>query len=261
MSFEKEMYEVAEKWDEEYFTPDNKIRIEFIHKLIPSECKSILDVGCGNGILTNYLNDNFSNDFIRICGTDRSETSLKMVKGEKVQSDITSLPFKDNEFEIVTCLEVIEHLPQKVYAQALKEIERIAEKYVIISVPFNENLDFTKITCTKCRTEFNPFYHMHSFSEDRLKNLYNKSSLEFVELHKVENSPIPRMPKLKKWISKKINPNSFPPNCICPMCGYNEMSKLKTQKVVMTSKNSSQGLSKFWPHKSQAKWIAAMFKK
>jgi len=261
MSFEKDMYEVAEKWEEDYFTPDNKTRIEFIHKLIPSDCKSILDVGCGNGILTNYLNEHFSKHFTRICGTDRSETSLKMVKGEKVQSDITNLPFADNEFDIVTCLEVIEHLPQKVFAQALKEIERIASKYVIISVPYNENLDYSKVRCTKCRTEFNPFYHMHSFLEHDVENLFKSTSLNLMQLHKVGNDQIPIFPKLKKWISTKINPNSFPSNCICPMCGYNEMSKLKSHKTGSNYSNSRHGMSTYWPHLSKSKWIAGVFKK
>jgi 2-polyprenyl-3-methyl-5-hydroxy-6-metoxy-1,4-benzoquinol methylase len=128
MSFEKQMYEVKEKWEESYFSPTDKKRIEYIKNIIPNEINTLLDVGCGNGILVNYLQQHYQNDFSRICGVDRSTTSLKFVKTEKSESNIDDLPFKDGEFEMVTCLEVIEHLPLEVYAKALTEIERVSSK-------------------------------------------------------------------------------------------------------------------------------------
>lgn len=264
MSFEKEMYEVKEKWEEAYFIDQDHKRIAHIYDLIPKDAKTLLDVGCGNGILVNYLSKNYHDQFDRICAVDRSKTSLQFVRTEKYEASIDQLPFQDKEFDIALCLEVIEHLPLKVFEKALMEIERVAKKYVIISVPYRENLDFSKVSCPKCKTEFSPFYHMHSFDEEKLSKLFENSSLTFIDSFKLETSQRPYWGMTKKWISRKINPNSFPANCICPMCGYNEFHKLKSQpssgnQVGTTS--PKKGLSRFWPHKSMAKWIAAIYKK
>lgn len=265
MSFEKKMYEVSEKWEESYFSPQDKVRVEYIQNLIPEDAKTILDVGCGNGILVNYLQNKHPDRFSRVCGTDRSKTSLTFVKTEKYEADINKLPFADNEFDIVTCLEVIEHLPQEVYFEALNEIERIAKKYIIISVPYQEILDFSKVRCIKCKTEFNPFYHMHSFNDERVKNLYKDSSkFDNIDIHKVGDSYRPYFPMTKKWIGRKLRPNIFPNNCICPMCGYNQFDKLKKTDNQKSSpkrpSNKRTGLSKYWPHYHKEKWVAGVFK-
>ena len=265
MSFEKQMYEVKEKWEMSYFSEQDSRRIEFIRTLIPDDVETLLDVGCGNGILVNYLSEKHPDLLKRLCATDRSKTSLEFVKVENYESDITALPFADGEFDIVVCLEVIEHLPQEVFAKALLELERVTNKYVIISVPFNEDLDFKRVKCTKCQTEFSPFYHMHSFNDQRMEGLFENTKMTFVELHKVESREIPRMRYLKKWISRKINPNGFPPNCICPMCGYNELEKLKQTSNPSPNPDSTpksrSGLSKWWPHREEPKWVAALYKK
>ena len=264
MNFEQQMYEVKEKWEESYFSDLDRKRIEYITKIIPAEAKTLLDVGCGNGILINYLSLQ-ERKFDRICGTDRSQTSLQFVKTEKYESEITHLPFKDGEFDVVTCLEVIEHLPQEVFSKALEELLRASSKYLIISVPFNEDLDFSKVRCIKCATEFNPFYHMHSFDAAKLSALYNgrADKINVTLVDKVESVRLPHFRFLKKWISRKINGASFPPNCICPMCGYNEFKKLaKVESANPTQEASSGGgLSRYWPHYNAPKWVVAVFEK
>ena len=259
------MYEVKEKWEMSYFSEQDSRRIEFIRKLVPDDAQTLLDVGCGNGIFVNYLAEKYPDSFKRLCATDRSKTSLEFVKVENYESDITELPFADGEFDIVVCLEVIEHLPQDVFAKALLELERVTSKHAIVSVPYNEDLDYSKVKCTQCRTEFSPFYHMHSFDEQRMKGLFQNTTLSFIEHHKVESREIPRLRNLKKWVSRKIRPDGFPSNCICPMCGYNEFQKLKeTSQTPPSSESTTEtrgGLSKWWPHREEPKWIAALYKK
>lgn len=48
----------------------------------------------------------------------------------------TPLPFKNEEFEVATCIEVIEHLPKEDGEKMLSELERIAQT-VIVSTPFH----------------------------------------------------------------------------------------------------------------------------
>jgi SAM-dependent methyltransferase len=44
---------------------------------------------------------------------------------------VNSLPFSDREFDVATCIEVLEHLPKQSGIKILKEIERVARKVVI----------------------------------------------------------------------------------------------------------------------------------
>ena len=65
------------------------------------------------------------------------------------QGNIYELPYEDNSFDVVLCLEVLEHLEYP--ERALKaELQRVARKYCIVSVP-NE-----------------PFFQMANFCEVKI---------------------------------------------------------------------------------------------
>jgi ubiquinone/menaquinone biosynthesis C-methylase UbiE len=103
--------------------------------------KSVLDVGCGEGVpLLNILSELQSNNSIN--GVDCDEIKLLMIKnnipeGKFVKGDIYNLPYKNKTFDLILCLEVLEHLssPKK----ALEEIKRVSSQNVLFSVP-NEPL-------------------------------------------------------------------------------------------------------------------------
>lgn len=100
----------------------------------------ILDVGCGEGVLV----DEFVSKGYAIKGLDANYFSKNIVKG-----DILSIPWDDNSFDIILCLDVIEHLPlfnhQKL---ALMEIFRVLKNHgsTIFSIPniahFSSRLKF-----------------------------------------------------------------------------------------------------------------------
>ena len=69
-----------------------------------------------------------------------------------VQGHGKFLPFKENSFEVVSALDVIEHVPAKERGGFLKELCRVAKSSIIISAPFKdkniqevENLLFQQI--------------------------------------------------------------------------------------------------------------------
>jgi 2-polyprenyl-3-methyl-5-hydroxy-6-metoxy-1,4-benzoquinol methylase len=51
-----------------------------------------------------------------------------------VQGSALTLPFADDTFDLVLCIEVLEHLPSP--EQALREIARVASGAVVLSVPW-----------------------------------------------------------------------------------------------------------------------------
>ncbi|MFH1833034.1 MAG: class I SAM-dependent methyltransferase [Candidatus Levyibacteriota bacterium] len=102
----------------------------------PLNPKTILDVGCGEGFTLNeFLINNVGK---KLEGVDNSHNSLSI--GAELfpnlslkYADIYKLPYKDNSFDLVLCLEVMEHLKEP--KKAISEIMRVSKKYTIISVP------------------------------------------------------------------------------------------------------------------------------
>ena len=100
------------------------------------KAESILEVGCGEGEMTKIISEN-----VKGCRINASDISFNIVKKAKQQfpnynfsiQSIYSLPYRDNEFDLVIACEVLEHLenPEK----ALIEIKRICKRNFIVSVP------------------------------------------------------------------------------------------------------------------------------
>lgn len=110
---------------------------EIIEKIEPGVGDSkVLDAGCGEGFITNLIAANIHN--VDIIGLEYTEEALEIAKKMNqqltyVQGDIYDMHFEDNTFEVVICTEVLEHLEHP--ELALKELERVCKKYLVITVP------------------------------------------------------------------------------------------------------------------------------
>ena len=109
-------------WDRESeFKPlhdINPLRVDYIEKQAAGIAgKKILDVGCGGGILAEAL----AHKGAQVTGIDMADLSLKVAKLHLHESKLdidyqlsTVEDFADNNearFDIVTCLEMLEHVP------------------------------------------------------------------------------------------------------------------------------------------------------
>jgi SAM-dependent methyltransferase len=144
------------------------VRIEDIIGAIPPEVDSVLDVGCGDGRITNKLVCSYT----YVVGLDVSSAALQHVRAEAVLGSAENLPFEDRSFDLVLTAEVLEHLPDSVYKRARKEIQRVAKKWILVSVPWKEQLGLSRARCPCCGTVFHVNYHCRSFSERRLTRLF-----------------------------------------------------------------------------------------
>jgi 2-polyprenyl-3-methyl-5-hydroxy-6-metoxy-1,4-benzoquinol methylase len=100
--------------------------------------KSILDVGCGEGVLTSEWADKIGAG--RIVGIDLPDPKLEAEWAKRQRPNLeyrvqeaTELPFGDGEFEMASAIEVLEHVP--VPEQTVAEMARVASRYVLVSVP------------------------------------------------------------------------------------------------------------------------------
>ena len=99
---------------------------------------SVLDVGCGEGVLTQEWAERLGDR--RIVGIDLDDPKLhaewekrRRPNLEYRSEEATSLSFADNEFDMATAIEVLEHVPDP--AQTLSEMARVARRWLLVSVP------------------------------------------------------------------------------------------------------------------------------
>ncbi|MBI4019224.1 MAG: methyltransferase domain-containing protein [Candidatus Aenigmarchaeota archaeon] len=101
-------------------------RVRELKKILENTSKeaNILDVGCGTGINVEFLHQH---GFSNVCGSDISRTLLETARAKNLRNMVLTgsieLPFKDASFDLVTMLDVIEHMDG--YKNNLSEISRI----------------------------------------------------------------------------------------------------------------------------------------
>ncbi len=93
----------------------------------PTQGETAIDLGCGTGSYTYWLNDMG----LSVVGVDLSHTMLEVArrKGEQgvtfVQADLSCLPFADNTFDLAICNAVLEFTddPASVLREGLRVVK------------------------------------------------------------------------------------------------------------------------------------------
>ena len=114
--------ELAHKWWDKTseFKPlhdINPLRLNYIDKAVSLKGKTVLDVGCGGGILSESM----AIIGAKVTGIDLGEKALKVAQLHSLESGITVdyqlisveelAKNHPASFDVVTCLEMLEHVP------------------------------------------------------------------------------------------------------------------------------------------------------
>lgn len=108
-------------WDpESEFKPlhqINPLRLEFIDQRTPLSGKTVLDVGCGGGILSESMAQRGAD----VTGIDMAEAPLSVARLHALDSKVSVhyravtaeelASAQPHSFDVVTCLEMLEHVP------------------------------------------------------------------------------------------------------------------------------------------------------
>lgn len=158
--------------------PGNARRVAQIASLCP-QVESVLDVGCGNGDVLRALRDKAR----RRTGCETSTAGLLALRAAEPASAPTvikaaadHLPFADRAFELVTCCDVLEHLPDAIAPRCLHELMRVSSAYVLINVPVREDLGWSTLRCSECGTRYHRDHHQRSYSNRMVEEILPAAS-------------------------------------------------------------------------------------
>ncbi|HWH11762.1 MAG TPA: class I SAM-dependent methyltransferase [Solirubrobacteraceae bacterium] len=100
--------------------------------------QSLLDVGCGEGVLTHQWAQRLTGR--RVVGLDLDDPLLHAEWATRQAANLEylvmkaeNLPFADGEFDVASAIEVLEHVPDPEHTVA--EMARCAKRHLLVSVP------------------------------------------------------------------------------------------------------------------------------
>ena len=145
-----------------------KERIKDLLSIIPQKASSVLDAGARDGFISIALTDYFNS----VTALDLEKPDIPHNRIICVKGDITCLQFLDNSFDTVLCSEVLEHIPSHLLKKACNELKRVTRHYLIIGVPYKQDIRVGRTTCYICGAVNPPWGHVNIFDEKKLNILF-----------------------------------------------------------------------------------------
>jgi ubiquinone/menaquinone biosynthesis C-methylase UbiE len=146
-------------------------RDEQILKLIEDK-DTIVDIGCGEGILIEKLAEKFPRK--TILGIDPSNENVDICKSHNLNvypGNVYGLPLEDSSVECVLFIEVIEHLDGP--ELAIKEIKRVLKKdgSLILLFPHDRVFRLARILTLKFKEAFYDAGHVRQWNPNEIRRL------------------------------------------------------------------------------------------
>jgi SAM-dependent methyltransferase len=153
----------------EYRNTEREIaRTESLMALAQPGLGLVLDIGARDGHMSLLLTHRST----EVTALDLEKPEIDHPKVRCVRGDVTDLEFPDDYFDLVLCAEVLEHIPPALLSRACSELSRVAKRYVLIGVPYKQDLRAARSTCRTCGGRNPPWGHVNRFDERRLHALF-----------------------------------------------------------------------------------------
>jgi len=152
-----------------YDFPDQHRRIDWIISMLYG---SVLDVGCGNGLMTSFIVAQPYVEKQKIVGIDPSPDLLRFANHWRlpthfIVSVCESLPFSDNSFDCVIAADLIEHVqdPDKMIDECSRVLKRMGT--IVVTTPLDEVKWLVNAPTP------NPL-HLRSYTVEQMRELLSK---------------------------------------------------------------------------------------
>ena len=121
---------IYDEKDTIYYSKYGKISCNYVSEYLKNiDYNKLLDIGSGTGYLINMLKDKEMTEFY---GLDLSEEMIKIAESKNIKNaqfilgSANKLPFDDDTFDVVTCIQSFHHYPYP--NEAMREAYRVLKK-------------------------------------------------------------------------------------------------------------------------------------
>lgn len=172
----------------------------------------VLDFGCGPGFLTELL----VASGLETHAADSSSKSIAEVEARLAGKpnwlgariiDGRSVPFPDDSFDLITCIETIEHVPETGVPSLMAELKRMLKPggTLLLTTPNEEDLEANLNYCPFCDTEFHRWQHLRSWSAAQIGQLVRAAGLSPLLIQATDFSRFQSPVRLPGWRSVSLN--------------------------------------------------------
>lgn len=178
----------------QYDDINHKKRFKFLADLISNnfEFKTFLDVGCGMGhLMRNLTGKGYAGKGIEISKDALNKYLTDFLPDKVLLAGAEKIPLPDNSFDMVICLDVMEHLPKFDIKQAISELIRVSKDFIFLTI----NLD-------------NPYeYHPSIFTREKWEKMFlaNKNVEQLIDIQNIiEKDCKKEYPEYDFFVFKKL---------------------------------------------------------
>lgn len=229
-----------------------RLRIEATVAEIPRGSSRILEVGCGDGRVSRAISSRLG---CFVVGLDLSTVALSGLSMPKCCASGEQLPFGDRSFDLVVAAEMLEHLPEEVYGNVLRELTRVSSKHILITVPNRENLKEATVVCGACGKSFHKWGHLRRYTPLVLQSLL--PGFRLLRVSPVGDQ-VPRYNPLLIWLRHHVARSWFwDEDAVCYYC---HESKQPRPRFPLLARLTDALNARFWgPLFSRHAWLLALY--
>lgn len=122
-----------------WYEPDAWRRISRVFERMETG-GDVLDVGSGAGQFMNCLVRSGVFRSVTTVDPTRFNKYVELQPGgvRRLDVSIVEMGFDDDAFDVVVCMEVLEHLPEEIFEPAIAELRRVCRGQLLMTVPYRE---------------------------------------------------------------------------------------------------------------------------
>lgn len=171
--------------------------------LEPAEGKDVLEIGCGNGVQTKYIQEKIRPR--KITGIDLNESNIEIANREKTRRGLTDIHFeiddaqnmrniKDDSYDVVLNIESAFHYPDK--SSFIREVSRTLKPgghFVIADI-------LTRRESTKRRNLWKRKMVLHHWPLKNYQRGFEEASLEISHQQDITPHVIKGFQNYRRWL-------------------------------------------------------------